>query len=47
VHGLENEGEWKRRSLLGIDRAKDFSWDRSAAALLETLTAVYEWRQRR
>jgi glycosyltransferase involved in cell wall biosynthesis len=45
VHRLEDDAEWKRHSQLGVERAKDFSWDRSAAALLETLTAVYESRQ--
>jgi glycosyltransferase involved in cell wall biosynthesis len=42
---LEDAAEWNRLSALSRKRAGDFSWDRSAAALLTTLTAVYEARR--
>ena len=41
VRGLEAPAEWKRRSKLSRERASHYSWDRSAQALLETLTAVH------
>jgi glycosyltransferase involved in cell wall biosynthesis len=44
VRALEAPGERERRSALGRARAGDFSWDRSAQALLEALTAVHEAR---
>jgi glycosyltransferase involved in cell wall biosynthesis len=47
VRALEDQGEWRRRSTLSRERAGDFSWDRSAEALLGALTAVYEARQKR
>jgi glycosyltransferase involved in cell wall biosynthesis len=47
VRALEAPGEWGRRSALGRARAADFSWDRSAEALLGALTAVYESRAAR
>jgi glycosyltransferase involved in cell wall biosynthesis len=46
VRGLEGRAEWKRRSKLSRERAGHYSWDRSAKALLGTLTAVYESRSR-
>jgi glycosyltransferase involved in cell wall biosynthesis len=42
---LEDTTRWSRLSALSRTRAGDFSWDRSAAALLATLTAVYESRR--
>jgi glycosyltransferase involved in cell wall biosynthesis len=47
VRALEEPGEWMRRSALGRTRAADFSWDRSAEALLGALTTVYEARATR
>ncbi len=38
VRGLEERKEWMRRSGLSTQRAEAFSWDRSAATLLEVLT---------
>ena len=46
IHGLEDAGEWKRRSALSIAQAGKFSWDNSAQALLGALTAVHESRQK-
>jgi glycosyltransferase involved in cell wall biosynthesis len=45
VRRLEDPTEWSRLSALSRKRAGDFSWDRSAAALLGTLTSVYEARR--
>jgi glycosyltransferase involved in cell wall biosynthesis len=45
VRKLEDPVEWKRRSALARARAGHYSWDASATALLETLTAVYESRR--
>jgi glycosyltransferase involved in cell wall biosynthesis len=45
VRELEDPAEWKRRSKLARARAGHYSWDRSAEALLGTLTAVYELRR--
>jgi glycosyltransferase involved in cell wall biosynthesis len=42
---LETPAEWKRRSQLARGRAGHYSWDRSAEALLGTLTAVYDARR--
>lgn len=42
VRGLEDESEWMRRSELSKRRADDFSWDRSAAILLEALETAWE-----
>jgi glycosyltransferase involved in cell wall biosynthesis len=42
---LEDPTEWSRLSALSRKRSGDFSWDRSAAALLGTLTSVYEARR--
>lgn len=42
VRSIENEDEWMRRSELAKRRADDFSWDRSAAVLLDALTASWE-----
>jgi glycosyltransferase involved in cell wall biosynthesis len=47
IRELENPAEWKRRSQLARERSTHYSWDRSAEALLGTLTAVYESRSRR
>jgi glycosyltransferase involved in cell wall biosynthesis len=47
VRSLEEPEEWGRRSALGRARAADFSWDRSAEALLCALTTVYESRAAR
>ena len=44
VRELEDPAEWKRRSKLARERASHYSWDRSAQALLATLTAVYDSR---
>ncbi len=44
VVGLEDAAEWGRRSALARERAGHYSWDRSAAALLESLTRVHEAR---
>ena len=45
IRELEDPAEWKRRSKLARERAGHYSWDRSAQALLGTLTAVYESRR--
>jgi glycosyltransferase involved in cell wall biosynthesis len=44
VRQLESPAEWKRRSALSRTRAGHYSWDRSARALLETLTSVHNAR---
>lgn len=44
VHELDDRAEWDRRSARARIRAADFSWNRSAEALLGALTAVYEAR---
>jgi glycosyltransferase involved in cell wall biosynthesis len=44
IHELEEPAAWKRYSNLARARADHFSWDRSAEALLQTLTAVHEAR---
>jgi glycosyltransferase involved in cell wall biosynthesis len=44
VRELEDPAEWTRRSKLARERAGHYSWDRSAQALLGTLTAVFESR---
>jgi glycosyltransferase involved in cell wall biosynthesis len=44
VQQLEDSAEWSRRSAGSRSRAADFSWDRSAEALLGALTSVYEAR---
>lgn len=41
VHRLDDPEEWRRRSRLSVERAADFSWDRSAAALLDVLREVH------
>jgi glycosyltransferase involved in cell wall biosynthesis len=46
VRKLEAPAEWTRRSQLARERASHYSWDRSANALLETLTAVHAARRR-
>jgi glycosyltransferase involved in cell wall biosynthesis len=46
VRELEDSVEWKRRSELARSRAADFSWDRSAVVLLETLLAAHAARRR-
>jgi glycosyltransferase involved in cell wall biosynthesis len=46
VRELEDKAEWKRHSQLARERAGHYSWDASAKALLGTLTAVYDARQR-
>ena len=40
VRALEAAGEWAARSTASRDRAAHYSWDASAAALLEVLTRV-------
>jgi glycosyltransferase involved in cell wall biosynthesis len=45
VHELEDQTEWTRRSTLARERASHYSWNASARALLETLTAVHAARQ--
>ena len=47
IRSLEDSGEWTRRSKLARRRAAEFSWERSAAALLPTLEAVHAARQAR
>lgn len=37
VRSLEDPGEWRRRSVAGVERAAAFSWDASAAVLLQLL----------
>jgi glycosyltransferase involved in cell wall biosynthesis len=44
VESLGDPAEWRRRSDLSRKRAGAFSWDASAEALLETLTAVHAAR---
>jgi glycosyltransferase involved in cell wall biosynthesis len=45
IRGLEDAREWKKRSALARTRAGAYSWERSAEALLGTLTDVYQERQ--
>lgn len=42
VRTLEDDDEWMRRSELSSSRADDFSWDRSAAVLLDALIATLD-----
>jgi glycosyltransferase involved in cell wall biosynthesis len=44
VRALEAPGEWAARSTASRDRAAHYSWDASAAALLEVLTRVADAR---
>jgi glycosyltransferase involved in cell wall biosynthesis len=44
VESLGDPAEWRRRSTLSRKRAGAFSWDASAEALFETLTAVHAAR---
>ena len=46
IRELEDVAEWKRRSEASVGQAGKFSWDRSAAALLGALTAVYDARHK-
>jgi glycosyltransferase involved in cell wall biosynthesis len=45
IRELEDRPEWMRRSRLAKERAAHYSWDVSAKALLELLTAVHESRE--
>lgn len=40
VRALDKPGEWSKRSSLSVDQASAFTWKKSAARLLELLTAV-------
>jgi glycosyltransferase involved in cell wall biosynthesis len=46
VRSLEDPAAWARRSRQSIARSQDFSWVKSAAALLEALEAVHQARRR-
>lgn len=40
VRALDDDGEWAHRSAAALDQSTAFAWDRSARALLDTITAV-------
>jgi len=42
IRGLvEDDAEWNRRSVLGLERARMFSWERCAAATMDAYRRVF------